>query len=332
MNSMHLVASITATCLAAALPGFCQSASDPQAAARTGFTGSEVLVVRDPSHPAWRAMDAQYAKIAKAVRKQDYDSLFALYTPDFQVKVHSGEIWGRDKTLNYLRNGLAQAKETIHTSNTILQLTIRGDNKATATVLQQWYRMQMVSGKLRRIETNGVQDEHWVKTPEGWKRKYLEEIRAGAAFVDGKRVDPTKSLDPEAPPYDPYDPHPRQPVADALLATITEKGIEAALREYSSLKRRSDAYYVSEASLNGLGYRLLGIKKIPEAITIFRLNAETYPRSANVYDSLAEAYLAGCDREQAIRNYQRSLALNPQNGNARDQLKRLREAGDKSRP
>ena len=328
MNTTHLLASITAACLAAALPGFCQSASDQQGATKTG---SGALVVRDPSHPAWRAMDAQYAKIAKAVRKQDYDSLFALYTPDFQVKVHSGEIWGRDKTLSYLRNGLAQVKETIHTSNTILQLTIRGDDEATATVLQQWYRMQMVSGKLRRIETNGVQDEHWVKTPEGWKRKYLEEIRAGAAFVDGKRVDPTKPLDPEAPPYDPYDPHPRQPVTDALFAVITEKGIEAALREYPSL-RRSDAYYVSEASLNALGYRLLGMKKVPEAIAIFKLNAEAYPRSANVYDSLAEAYWAGGDRDQAIRNYQRSLALNPQNGNARDQLKKLQEAGEKPRP
>jgi tetratricopeptide (TPR) repeat protein len=190
----------------------------------------------------------------------------------------------------------------------------------------------MMAGKLRRVETNAVQDEKWVKTPDGWKRGDINEVKNGAAFVDGKRVNTNVPYDPEAPPYDPDDLHPRQPVADALFAMITEKGIEAALREYSSLTRRSDTYYVSEASLNALGYRLLGMKKNPEAIAIFKLNAETYPRSANVYDSLAEAYWAGGDRDQAIRNYQRSLTLDPQNENARDQLKKLQEAGEKPRP
>jgi hypothetical protein len=55
MNTTHLVASITAAFLAAALPGFCQSTSDPQGAARTG---SGALVVRDPSHPVWKPIQA----------------------------------------------------------------------------------------------------------------------------------------------------------------------------------------------------------------------------------------------------------------------------------
>ena len=328
MKTRQQVAWTALACLAAALPAFCQAAPFPQNAG----SDSGALVVRDSSHPVWKAIQAQYAKLAEAMRKKDTDALFALYTPDFQAVTPTGEVWTRERSLAYQRNGLAQVKETTHISNTILRLTLRGESEATATVLQQWYRTQMMAGKLRRVETNAVQDEKWVKTPDGWKRGDINEVKNGAAFVDGKRVDTNKPYDPEAPAYDPDDPHPRQPVADALLATITEKGIEAALREYSSLKRRSDAYYVSEASLNGLGYRLLGMKKIPEAIAIFKLNAEAYPRSANVHDSLAEAYLAGGDQQQAIRNYQRSLALNPRNGRARDQLKRLREAGDRSRP
>ncbi len=130
------------------------------------------VVVRDKSHPVRTALDAEFAKFAEAVRKKDLDAMFAPYAPDFQAKEPTGEVWDREKTFGYLRNGFAQVKETIHTSNTILRLAVCGD-EATPTVLQQWYRMQMVAGKLRRAETNAVQDLHWVKTPDGWKLRYI---------------------------------------------------------------------------------------------------------------------------------------------------------------
>jgi uncharacterized membrane protein len=38
---------------------------------------------------------------------------------------------------------------------------------------------------------------------------------------------------------------------------------------------------------------------------------ETHPRSANVYDSLGEAYLAAGDRPLAIANYEKALAIDP---------------------
>lgn len=279
-------------------------------------------VVRDRSHPVRKAIDAQYAKVAEAVRKKDLDTLFALYTSDFHVRLPTGEVWPREKTFGFLRNVFAPVKETIHTSNTILRLEVCGDG-AAATVLQQWYRMQVVAGKLRRVETNAVQDEHWVKTPDGWKRGSIDEIKDGAAFLDGRRVDVTKPLDPEAPAHDPYDPRPKQPVADALFSIIMDKGVESALRSYPALKQSGD-YYVSEIELNALGYRLLGMKRLREAIEIFKLNVEAYPQSANVYDSLGEGYMMNGDKELAIRNYRRAVELNPQNTNAVEVLKKLR--------
>jgi len=80
---------------------------------------------------------------------------------------------------------------------------------------------------------------------------------------------------------------------------------------------------VSETQLNALGYQLLGMKKVREAIEIFKLNVETYPQSANVYDSLGEAYINE-DKQLAIRAYQRAVELNPQNTNAVEMLKKLR--------
>ena len=278
--------------------------------------------VSDKSHPVWKAIDAQYARLAAAMRKKDVDALFALYTPDFHAVTPTGEVWSRERSLAYQRNGLAQVKETTHISNTILRLTTCGD-EATATVLQQWYRTQMMPDKPRRVETNAVQDEKWVKTPDGWKRGDINEVKNGAAFVDGKRVDTNKPYDPEAPAYDPYDPHPKRPVAEALLPIITEKGIESALQSYRALKQSND-YYVSESQLNALGYRLLSMKKVREAIEIFKLNVEAYPQSANVYDSLGQAYMMNGDKELAIRSYQRAVELNPQNTSAIEMLKKLR--------
>lgn len=297
------------------------AARGAQGAAGRGAKCDEEIV-RDRLHPVWQAVDAQYARLAEAMRRKDVDALFALYAPDFRAVTPTGEVWTRERSLAYQRNGLAQVREIAHISNTILRLTACGD-EAKATVLQVWHRTQMMAGKLRRVETHAVQDERWLKTPGGWKRGDIDEVKNGPAFVDGKRVDTNKPYDPEAPEYDPYDPRPKRPVAEALFALITEKGIEAALGSYPALKR-ADGYYASEAQLNALGYRLLGMKKIREAIEIFRLNAEAYPRSANVYDSLGEAYMANGDRDLAIRNYRKAVELNPQNTNAAETLKKLR--------
>ncbi len=66
------------------------------------------------------------------------------------------------------------------------------------------------------------------------------------------------------------------------------------------------------------------MKKVKEAIEVFKLNVEAYPQSANVYDSLGQAYMVNGDKELAIRNYQRAVELNAQNTNAIEMLKKLR--------
>jgi tetratricopeptide (TPR) repeat protein len=66
-----------------------------------------------------------------------------------------------------------------------------------------------------------------------------------------------------------------------------------------------------------------GTKKLPEAIAYFKLNAELYPNSSNVYDSLGEAYMANGDKELAMTNYKKSLEPDPKNTNATEALKKL---------
>ncbi len=56
---------------------------------------------------------------------------------------------------------------------------------------------------------------------------------------------------------------------------------------------------------------------------IFRLNVEFYPASWNVYDSLGEGLALGGETEEAIKNYRKSLELNPKNSGGAEALKKL---------
>ena len=121
----------------------------------------------------------------------------------------------------------------------------------------------------------------------------------------------------------PYEP-PKSSITERLNKTISEKGIEAGIAEYRDLKANQSATYdFGERELNQLGYQLMAAGKTKEALEIFKLNVEAYPKAFNTYDSLAEAYARLDQRELAIQNFKKSLELNPGNTNAAEQLKKL---------
>ncbi len=105
---------------------------------------------------------------------------------------------------------------------------------------------------------------------------------------------------------------------------INENGVKAGLKKYREIKSDPEnKLYFDENEFNAMGYRLMGLGKIKDAISIFKLNVELYPDSFNVYDSLGEAYMNSGDTKNAIKNYKKSLELNPENANARERLKKL---------
>jgi alpha-glucosidase len=109
-------------------------------------------------------------------------------------------------------------------------------------------------------------------------------------------------------------PPPKGSIVEILLKTATEKDVAAAVKQYRELKTNEPKEYdFSEPELNTVGYQLLRMNKIAEAIEIFKLNVESYPQAPNAYDSLGEAYLTLGDTAQAIKNYERSVELDPKN-------------------
>ncbi|MFO7691713.1 MAG: alpha/beta hydrolase-fold protein [Vicinamibacterales bacterium] len=83
--------------------------------------------------------------------------------------------------------------------------------------------------------------------------------------------------------------------------------------------RPAESYY------NSVGYDLLRQGSVASAIELFKANVHFYPESANTYDSLAEGFMSAGDRERAIENYEKALALNPKNTNAAERLAKLKK-------
>jgi uncharacterized membrane protein len=170
-------------------------------------------------------------------------------------------------------------------------------------VLEIYLRAQDRPGALRRMATAGM--------------LFVLTLAMGAGLF---AVAMTQWVPQVKAAYDP-----RKSIAETLAATIASSGVAAAAKQYHELKASQfAAYNFDEDELNTLGYQFIRAKKFKEAIGIFQLNVEAYPQSGNVYDSLAEAYMDDGNKPEAIADYQKSLQLNPKNGNAVLMLQKLK--------
>ncbi len=109
--------------------------------------------------------------------------------------------------------------------------------------------------------------------------------------------------------------------AHRLITAIVSRGSHAALADY---REHRASQRVPEEQVNAIGYALLRSKRVDEAIEVFTVNVEDHPDSFNAHDSLGEAYAVKGNRELAIKHYERSVELNPDNRNGIEALKKLR--------
>ncbi|MFY8036140.1 MAG: tetratricopeptide repeat protein, partial [Cyclobacteriaceae bacterium] len=79
-----------------------------------------------------------------------------------------------------------------------------------------------------------------------------------------------------------------------------------------------------ESELNACGYVLMASGETKEAITVFRINANLFPQSANCYDSLGEAYAKAGLIDKAIQAYEVAQRLDPTNAGIQERLKKLK--------
>lgn len=114
------------------------------------------------------------------------------------------------------------------------------------------------------------------------------------------------------------------------FATVNVKAglLEQMGKSVESEKLRQDAIATAtEAELNVYGYQLLNQNKYDKAIEILTLNTKKFPASANVWDSLGEAYALKGDKTNAIKNFKKSLSMNPSAGIKANSEKYLKQLG-----
>jgi CubicO group peptidase (beta-lactamase class C family) len=117
---------------------------------------------------------------------------------------------------------------------------------------------------------------------------------------------------------------PKKSVADAFRQTVASSSLEKAIQQFNILKT-DKAYSLNEEEMNSLGYEFMAEEKMKEALAVFNLNVETYPNSFNVYDSRGEAYMKMGDKTASIKDYKKSIELNPRNMGGIEKLKELGE-------
>lgn len=115
---------------------------------------------------------------------------------------------------------------------------------------------------------------------------------------------------------------PKKSVSNAVLAVIEDKGIDAGISYYNSIKD-SEAHSLNEGEMNAYGYQLMGSDKVEEANRVFQFIIEEFPTSSNAYDSYGESLMKLGKNDLAIKNYRKSVALNPNNQNGIVSLKKL---------
>lgn len=112
--------------------------------------------------------------------------------------------------------------------------------------------------------------------------------------------------------------------ARTLLKAIIVQGATEPLNNYREQRKQNSSLAISESQINSMGYLLLRMKKVDDSIEVFKQNTVDFPDSANTWDSLAEAYMNKGEKDLAIKYYEKSLKLNPNNSGAVEQLKKLR--------
>lgn len=101
--------------------------------------------------------------------------------------------------------------------------------------------------------------------------------------------------------------------------------VNKAVNAYNQLKQnyKNDYSFENPGELNKLGYELLRLGKNDESITIFKLATSEFPKNANLYDSLGEAYFVNKQYDLALDSYKKAIDFGGTNGNAEKMIDKI---------
>jgi len=112
-----------------------------------------------------------------------------------------------------------------------------------------------------------------------------------------------------------------------MVLTTHEEGVEAAIEQFNQLRENYDdagAYDFREWETNVVAEELAKEGRHEDAIAIWMMNAERFPKSDAIMSGMAESYEALGDTTGAIQAYEAALELNPNRNDVRRSLDALK--------
>jgi dienelactone hydrolase len=133
-------------------------------------------------------------------------------------------------------------------------------------------------------------------------------------------------LDPDRVVMSSIDALERPPSQDEFMAILADGNVDTAAVIFQKFRAAEpDLILFREAAMNMTGYGYLQRGMAGEAIELFKMNAYTYPQSANCWDSLAEAYIAAGDNDHALECIEMVLEVLPADTDISDDLRQALE-------
>jgi CubicO group peptidase (beta-lactamase class C family) len=118
-------------------------------------------------------------------------------------------------------------------------------------------------------------------------------------------------------------PIPKRSAAKEYGRMILEGNFDLARKMLDASRKSTLTFYVSEDEINLVGYQFLWNNMDDKALEVLKTNLELFPNGWNAYDSYGEILLKFGRKEEAIKMYQKSIELNPQNEGGKKILEQL---------
>jgi len=119
---------------------------------------------------------------------------------------------------------------------------------------------------------------------------------------------------------------PQAPAIQNVREAFNKNGAEFIKANFEELTINFHPEDPKDIILNALGYAYLyEANDVDKAIELFKLNTELFPDIANCWDSYGEALAKSGKKEEAIKAYEKALAIRPNLESAKNALKDLKK-------
>jgi len=110
---------------------------------------------------------------------------------------------------------------------------------------------------------------------------------------------------------------------DAFRAELGRQGFDHASAIYAAIQKDTADFKLDKTELTAWGADLIDDNALPQAIDLLKFEVQIYPDTSSGHATLAEAYMKSGQKQLAVENYKKALAINPGDEDVKEKLKEL---------